>query len=110
MCVTPRIKVLVVGQTPPPFHGQAIMIERLLVARFSRLELCHVRMAFSSSIADVGRVRPGKLLHLELEGCRSVRVGRLRIVYRTNSATDVVAIGPRETIYADAGRSLRRSE
>ena len=62
--MTRRIKILVVGQTPPPCHGQALMIERLVQARFERVELRHVRMAFSSSIADVGRFRVGKLWHL----------------------------------------------
>jgi glycosyltransferase involved in cell wall biosynthesis len=59
-----RVKVLVVGQTPPPYHGQAIMIERLLRGRFARTELIHVRMAFSESMGDVGRFRLGKLFHL----------------------------------------------
>jgi glycosyltransferase involved in cell wall biosynthesis len=59
-----RVKVLIVGQTPPPYHGQAIMIERLLRGKFARVELFHVRMAFSDSIAEVGRFRIGKLIHL----------------------------------------------
>ncbi len=59
-----KLKVLVVGQTPPPLHGQAIMIERLLSGRYARIKLYHVRMAFSDSIGDVGRFRLGKLLHL----------------------------------------------
>lgn len=58
------VKVLVVGQTPPPWHGQAIMIDRLLRARFDRVRLYHVRMAFSDSIEEVGRFRIGKLFHL----------------------------------------------
>jgi glycosyltransferase involved in cell wall biosynthesis len=59
-----KLKVLVVGQTPPPFHGQAIMIERLLKGEFARVELRHVRMAFSDSIGEVGRFRFAKVLHL----------------------------------------------
>ena len=51
------VKVLIVGQTPPPYHGQAIMIERLLRAPFSRVQLFHVRMDFSESIGDVGRLQ-----------------------------------------------------
>jgi glycosyltransferase involved in cell wall biosynthesis len=62
--VSEKLKVLVVGQTPPPFHGQAIMIERLLKGDYSRIELRRVRMAFSDSIGEVGRFRVGKLLHL----------------------------------------------
>ena len=58
------IKVLIVGQTPPPYHGQALMIERLVQSKFSRVQLFHVRMAFSDSIGDIGRFRFGKVLHL----------------------------------------------
>ena len=58
------IKVLVVGSTPPPFGGQAIMIEKLLQCKFSRVKLYHVRMAFSQDMAEMGRFRIGKVLHL----------------------------------------------
>lgn len=60
----PVLKVLVVGQTPPPYHGQALMIERLLQGRFARMQLHHVRMAFSDSIGEVGRFRLSKVCHL----------------------------------------------
>lgn len=58
------LKVLVVGQTPPPYHGQAVMIEQLVQAKFEDIQLIHVRMAFSADIDDVGRVRLSKVLHL----------------------------------------------
>jgi glycosyltransferase involved in cell wall biosynthesis len=58
------VKVLVVGQTPPPYHGQALMIERLLKGHFARIQLYHVRMAFSGSIDEVGKFRLGKVFHL----------------------------------------------
>jgi glycosyltransferase involved in cell wall biosynthesis len=60
------VKVLVVGQTPPPYHGQAVMIERLLQSPLDGVRLFHVRMAFSRSISDLGRVQPMKLLHLPM--------------------------------------------
>jgi glycosyltransferase involved in cell wall biosynthesis len=59
-----RIKVLVVGQTPPPYHGQAIMIERLLRGQFAHVQLFHVRMAFSDTVSNVGRFKLGKVVHL----------------------------------------------
>ncbi len=58
------IKVLVVGQTPPPVHGQAVMIQKLLEGQFKHVKLYHVRMAFSSDIDKVGRFRFGKVFHL----------------------------------------------
>ena len=56
-------KILVLGQTPPPFGGQAIMIKRMLDGRYQSARLYHVRMSFSRDMGDMGRWRPGKLLH-----------------------------------------------
>ncbi|MCB0763415.1 MAG: glycosyltransferase family 4 protein [Flavobacteriales bacterium] len=49
------VRILVVGQTPPPFGGQAVMIEHLLAGRFDRIKLFHVRMAFSDDMESVGK-------------------------------------------------------
>ena len=49
------IRVLVVGQTPPPFGGQAVMIQELLNGRYDRIRLFHVRLAFSDDMASVGK-------------------------------------------------------
>ncbi len=58
------IKVLVVGQTPPPLHGQAVMIEKLLAGSFQNVMLHHVPMRFSKIVEEVGRFQPRKLGHL----------------------------------------------
>lgn len=51
----------------------------------------------------------GKALKAELFGLRSARVGRLRVIYRiTPAAIDLVAIGPRRTVYEETVRLLRR--
>lgn len=57
-------KILVVGITPPPYGGQAMMTERLVNTPFKDLKLYHVRMAFSKSMSSVGNFEPGKVLHL----------------------------------------------
>ncbi len=57
-------KILVVGQTPPPFHGQSIMIEQMLKDSYNGVKLYHVRMHFSKGGDDIGRFQPGKMLHL----------------------------------------------
>ncbi|MBI2346982.1 MAG: type II toxin-antitoxin system RelE/ParE family toxin [Deltaproteobacteria bacterium] len=45
----------------------------------------------------------GKPLRAELTGLWSLRVGRFRIIYRWHeSVLDVLAIGPRESIYPTA--------
>lgn len=52
----------------------------------------------------------GKMLTAELAGWRSLRVGRVRIIYREKGAgLEVAAIGPRASIYFDAAVRLRRS-
>lgn len=51
----------------------------------------------------------GKALRDELAGLRSCRVGRFRIIYRlAGSVIEVVAVGPRTTIYEETWRRVRR--
>jgi mRNA interferase RelE/StbE len=52
----------------------------------------------------------GKALRHELAGLRSCRIGRLRIVYRIASAAvvEIVAVGPRATIYQETWKRVRR--
>jgi len=57
-------KVLVVGQTPPPYHGQALAIERLLKCRMPGVKLVHARMGFSAKMSEHGRVRFSKIVKL----------------------------------------------
>jgi glycosyltransferase involved in cell wall biosynthesis len=59
-----KTKILVLGQTPPPYHGQALMTKRLIDARFDLIEIIHVRMAFSENARDVGKASWKKVLHL----------------------------------------------
>ncbi len=58
------VRVLVVGQTPPPFHGQSLMIKMLLDGQLPGVEMYHVRMAFSDDMNQVGRFQFHKVLHL----------------------------------------------
>ena len=55
---------VVVGQTPPPYHGQAIAIQAFLDGHYPELQLHHVRMGFSTDIKDVGSLRIGKAVEL----------------------------------------------
>ena len=57
-------KILVVGQTPPPYGGQAIMIDSMLKADFSKVRLYHVRMDFSKDMDEVGKFKLSKLTKL----------------------------------------------
>lgn len=88
-----RVRVLVIGQTPPPTHGQAVMIEALLRGPTPRVELHLVRMAYSERLVDVGKARIGKLAHLgsvlvrALRACATIRPD---VLYYPPAGPDVV--------------------
>jgi len=54
----------------------------------------------------------GTSLKDELEGLRSYQISRFRIIYRlsSNQIIDVVAIGPRETIYEETYRIIKKED
>ena len=55
----------------------------------------------------------GKALRDELQGLRSFRVGRFRIVYRlakSEKRIDIVAVGPRKKIYLETYRLVKKEE
>jgi glycosyltransferase involved in cell wall biosynthesis len=58
------ISIIAVAQTPPPFHGQAVMNQLLLEGDYSKVKFHHVRMAFSDDIQEVGVFRWKKIFHL----------------------------------------------
>lgn len=43
----------------------------------------------------------GKPLKEDLQGMRSYRVGRFRIIYCVKRVIEIIAIGPRQSIYAE---------
>ena len=52
----------------------------------------------------------GKPLEGELKGLWSLRIGRHRVIYRPDDAgAEIVAIGPRRTIYEETAQHLLRS-
>jgi glycosyltransferase involved in cell wall biosynthesis len=56
--------LVLVGQTPPPYNGQTVMIEVLRVGLEGRHPLEHVRMSYSVSIDEVGKPKLSKFLKL----------------------------------------------
>jgi mRNA-degrading endonuclease RelE of RelBE toxin-antitoxin system len=65
-----------------------------------------VRSALDAVVVDPS---VGKALRDELAGLRSSRVGRFRIIYRVaGSVIEIVAVGPRATIYEETWRRVRR--
>ena len=52
----------------------------------------------------------GKAFKDDLEGLRSYRISRFRIIYRISSkrTIDIVAVGPRKTIYKETYRIIKK--
>ena len=67
-----------------------------------------VRTAFGLLAHDA---HAGKALRAELEGLRTLRAGRFRIIYRLRArrVIGIVAVGPRERIYEETLRLLKNS-
>ena len=88
-------KVLVIGQVPPPLHGQALMTQRLINAPMKRIRIYHIRMAFSKSMSSVGRFslsKVGHMLSITVQGlyCR-VRYG-INTLYYMPAGPDLVPV------------------
>lgn len=65
-----------------------------------------LRAALDAIMADPSI---GKALRDELAGLRSYRIGRFRLVYRVaGSIIEIVAVGPRASIYDETWRRVRR--
>ena len=62
---------------------------------------------------DQIRLQPGegKPLQRELKGYRSFRIGKFRIIYRvTVKEIEIVAVGPRRTIYEETTKLMKQNE
>ena len=61
----PKMKLLVLASTPPPVHGQSVMVAAAVRGLpTDGIELEHVDLKLSRDAADIGRWQPGKLLRL----------------------------------------------
>jgi len=58
------MKVLILAQTPPPYHGQAVMQASLVKAVWNWCDKIHIRLDYSDSIENVGKLRFAKLAKL----------------------------------------------
>lgn len=90
------LKVLVVAQTPPPYGGAPIMIERFLRCDFEDVQLQHVQMSFSSSkLKHEGRFRVWKIASLFALVARIVYrrfAGGARVLYFTPGGPNRVSM------------------
>ncbi|MGV9012476.1 MAG: glycosyltransferase family 4 protein [Flavobacteriales bacterium] len=74
------LHVLVVGQTPPPFGGQAVMVQALLDSTPAKAVYHHVRLTYSDDMDSVGKFALKKVLVLFTT---IVEVWIARFKYRT---------------------------
>lgn len=59
-----RSDILMVGQTPPPYHGQAVVTAMLFKHKWPGLKVERLRMAYSDDLESVGGASWRKLLRL----------------------------------------------
>ena len=62
--------ILLIGQTPPPFHGQAVATKLLFDHDWNEKKVYSLRMDYSHSEVEVGRfrIREGStLLFIDLQ-------------------------------------------
>ena len=57
-------KILVVGQTPPPYGGQAVMIKYMLDSQYTDIKMYNVRICFSREFDARGKLSVHKILHI----------------------------------------------
>jgi len=61
---SPKPSVLLMGQTPPPWHGQAVATQILFEHDWPGFAVERLRMEFSEEMQEVGRFQWKKLRHL----------------------------------------------
>lgn len=91
-------KILIVGQTPPPYGGQAMMIKLLLNGTYTNMELYHVRMCFSREFDDRGKFSLYKITHLL---AIIYNVWRLRFKHGVHTMYYPISSAPRVALLRD---------
>ncbi len=57
-------RILILAQTPPPYHGQALMQELLVKSSWNWADKKHIRLEFSDNFSNVGKFQFNKILKL----------------------------------------------
>ncbi len=93
------MKLLVLAQTPPPVHGQSLMVQTLLDGLpASGLAVHHVNLGLSRDAADIGRWRPGKITATFGAALRAIAA---RFRHGCDTLYYVPAPGKRGALYRD---------
>lgn len=106
-----RPHIIIVGQLPPPIHGQSVVIERISKLDLRGYELSVIPLNCSSEIESVGRFQFKKVFAVAraaLTLCRTVRQGdRDALVYYPPASPDTVPV-LRDFIFFVIARSTVR--
>ncbi len=95
----PKMKLLVLAQTPPPLHGQSLMVQTLVEGLPAHgIAVHHVNLGLSRDAADIGRWRSGKIFSL-LGACARAVDARFR--HGCDTLYYVPAPGKRGALYRD---------
>ena len=93
------MKLLVLAQTPPPMHGQSLMVRTLVEGLPAQgIAVHHVNLRLSYDASDIGRWRPAKILAV-LCGCLRAVAARFR--HGCDTLYYVPAPGKRGALYRD---------
>jgi glycosyltransferase involved in cell wall biosynthesis len=93
------MKILVLAQTPPPVHGQSLMVRAMLDGLPPLgIEVRHVPIVLSRTHEEIGRWQPRKVLGALRAGFAARRIGRAE---RFDALYYVPAPGKRGTLWRD---------
>lgn len=101
-----RADILLVGQTPPPFHGQSVVTAMLFEHSWPDLEVERLRMAFSDDLESVGEaswLKVWRLLCLILRTWKIVLTRRPEILYYLPASPNMAPV-IRDIVYLGAVR------
>jgi glycosyltransferase involved in cell wall biosynthesis len=86
------VKLLIIGQTPPPYVGQMLSIESLVNAHYRDIHVYHTRLNYSQTTDQIGKFRIRKLFHLLrviLESSYKILRHRIDVIYYPPGADPV---------------------
>lgn len=93
------MNLLVLAQTPPPVHGQSVMVQTLVGGLPAEgIPVHHVNLRLARDTADIGRWRAGKIFAV-LTACARAVIARFR--YGCDTLYYVPAPGKRGALYRD---------
>ena len=78
------MEIIIIAQTPPPFHGQSIMQQRLIDVKWDWCEKKFIRLDYSESISEVGKfafIKVIKLLRIVLKVWIERLKGKIEILF-----------------------------